>query len=246
MPGGNAMCHEIPFYLAGYYLMKLKPINFGSQASKRVFTTSDFINDSLLDYWSYSWTTKNNEGIGKIKEELQVDDEKIQAIRSWVDRAFEEKRIGWPNIFFELETVREYSQTFFPHLIEKRISGIYLSESESIDFLSEFDPKKVDYGSIGLFDGLQKRTPESDSNFEIFIGFDLIGIECSGNYHTFYCHDISKDLAERFGLTINEYGLFEGAEDWKPIMDYMNDEKNGFEPVPWFVCKTKLVNEDDS
>ena len=74
----------------------------------------------------------------------------------------------------------------------------------------------------------------------------IIGIEISGDFHSFHCHDISTDLTERFGLTLNEYGLFEGAEDWKPIMDYMNDENNGFEPVPWFVCKTKLINEAES
>jgi len=240
------MCHESPFYHAGYYLIKMRPIHFGSEVSKRVFTCSTCINVSPLDYWSYSWTTKNNEGIDKIKEEFQLDDEKITSIRVWIDRAFEEKRIGWPNVFFELETAREYSQTFFSHLLEKRIYGVYFSEPETTDLLAEFDPKKVDYGSIGLFDGLQKRVPESLSSGETFIGFDIIGIECSGDFHTFHCHDISKDLTGRFDLKLNDYGLFEDSENWKSVTNYMNDEKNGFEPVPWFVCKTTLVNEGKS
>ena len=32
-------------------------------------------------------------------------------------------------------------------------------------------------------------------------------------------------------------------DDWKPVVDYLNAEENGFEPVPWFVCKVKLVDQ---
>jgi hypothetical protein len=30
----------------------------------------------------------------------------------------------------------------------------------------------------------------------------------NGGFYTFHCHDLSADLAERFNLEINEYGLF--------------------------------------
>jgi hypothetical protein len=234
------MSHEISYYHAGYYLIKLRPIAFGSQVSKRVFTCSTCINDSLLDSWSYSLTADDKAMIGEIKEELQLDDEKIQSIRTWVDRALDQKRIGWPNLFNDLETAQEYSQTFFPHVSDKHIFSVYFSKSEITDLLSEFAPQKEGVESIGLYDSLQKMLPESLLSGETFIGFDIIGIECGGDFHTFYCHDISKELTERFNLTVNEYGLF---EDWKSITDFMNAEENGFEPVPWFVCKSKLVNE---
>jgi hypothetical protein len=43
---------------------------------------------------------------------------------------------------------------------------------------------------------------------ETLIGFDVIGIELDGGFHSFHCHDLSTDLARRFSLEINEYGLF--------------------------------------
>ncbi|HVU96893.1 MAG TPA: hypothetical protein VHE34_16805 [Puia sp.] len=237
------MCHEIPFYHAGYYLIKIRPVVGGSQISKRLFTCSTCINDGLLDSWSYSWTTKNNDGIDEIKEELQLDDENIQSIRAWVDRAFEERGIGWSNLFYDLETVQQYSRTFFPNVSDKHIFSVYFSEPETADLLSEFAPEKEGLGSIGLYNSLKKKVPEVVLSGETFVGFDIIGIEYGGDFHTFYCHDISKELVERFNLKINAYGLFEDNGDWKSIIDYMNDGRNGFEPVPWFVCKTKLVND---
>jgi len=236
------MRKKMLFYRGGYYLIKLRPIGFGTQISKSVFTCSDCINDSLIGSWSYSWTTNNDLAIEEIEDQFQLKTEQIQSIREWVDRAYEDKRIGWSNLFCDLETAQEYSRTFFEHLPERQIISVYFSEAEVADLLSEFKLSDEGRGAIGLYDSLLKKVPESLLARETFLGFDLVGIECSGDFHTFYCHDISKDLVERFKLTINQYGLFEDIVDWKPVVDYLNAEENGFEPVPWFVCKVKLVN----
>lgn len=235
------MCHKTAFYLGGYYIRKLRPMKLDKEP---VFTCSTCINDSFMESWSYSWTTANNEAIGEIKDGFLLDDQNIQSIRAWVDRAFNDKRIGWPDLFYDLETVREYSQTFFSHTPDKRIFSIYFSEQETAALLSEFEPQKQGLGAIGLFEELQKKIPESLSTADTFIGFDIIGIEASGDFHSFWCHDMAKDLSERFGLTLNQYGLFEDCLDWKAITDYMNAEETGCEPVPWYLCKVKLVNQE--
>ena len=137
-----------------------------------------------------------------------------------MDRAYENKRIGWSNLFYDLETAQEYSRIFFEHLPERQIISVYFSEAEVADLLSEFKLGDEGRGAIGLYDSLLKKVPENLFTREIFLGFDLVGIECSGDFHTFYCHD--KDLVEVFKLTINQYGLFEDIADWKPIVDYPN------------------------
>jgi hypothetical protein len=61
--------------------------------------------------------------------------------------------------------------------------------------------------------------------------------------HKTQCCDISHELVEKFEVKINQVGLFEEFKNWQLVTDYMNKEKNGFEAVPWFICKVKLVNE---
>jgi len=232
-----------PYYLGGYYLIKERPMNFGSFKSETVCTCSNCINDSLIENWSYSWTTDNNSQIENIKQEYQISDEVVASIRQWVDQAFQNKRIGWINLFLDLETANEYKNKFFSHLPNIKIIAIYFTDPEIEALLSEFHPQHENLGSIGLIDNLSKKILEKESSTEIFIGFDVIGIEPDGSFHTFYCHDISNDLIKRFGLTINKYVLFEDIKNRQPVLDFMNDEQNGFEPVPWFICKAKLVTE---
>jgi len=229
------------YYLGGYYLIRQKPIDFGSHVHKTVFTCSNCINESLLDDWSYSWTTNNNSEIENIKSEYHLSDENIKSIRQWVDKAFNEKRIGWINVFNDLGTAKEFRDTFFSHISDIRLIGVYFAEPEISDLITEFKPRDENFGQLGLYENLMNRTPEVESARETFIGFDIIGIEMDGGYHTFHCHDISADLVEKFGLEPNEYGLFKEIEDMQSIGRYMNDEENGYEPVPWFVCKEKLV-----
>jgi hypothetical protein len=81
------------YYLGGYYLMVSKPIEFGSQAEKIVYTCSDCINDSLPDHWSYGWTTSNDRNIEEIKRLYALTSDQITSIRKWVDDAFEKNEL---------------------------------------------------------------------------------------------------------------------------------------------------------
>lgn len=76
---------------------------------------------------------------------------------------------------------------------------------------------------------------------EEFLGYDYIGIEVSGDFHSFHCHDLGKEFSEKFNLTINNYNLFESDINSKQVLNYLNNEKNGCSPVPWHIVKTKLV-----
>ncbi|UKJ09121.1 hypothetical protein [Solitalea lacus] len=231
------------YYLGGYYLIRLRPMDFGPLVGKTVHTCSSCINNSLLESWAYSWTSDNNLQIDTIKKDYSVNDNTVSKIRQWVDRKFEDKRIGWNSVFADLETAKEYRQIFFSHLTDVKIMAVYFSESETNDFVGEFKPEGENSGTIGLYENLSNRIIESESTKEELLGFDLIGVELDGSFHTFYCNSISEDLLNTFGLNANEYGLFNDRIDWKPVVVYMNDEVNGLEPVPWFVAKVKLVRE---
>jgi hypothetical protein len=235
--------NKMAFYLGGYYLIHPKPITFGSQVSKIVYTCSNCINGNLLDHWSYSFTTNNDGNIEHIKSAYGLTSEDVFSIRDWADAAVGEKSVGWINLFKDIHTIREYRQKFFIHLPDTNIISIYFDESEADDLLEQFKPREQNFGELGLYENLIKKIPDVESKTETLIGFDIIGIELDGGFHSFHCHDLSDDLAERFNLEINEYGLFTAIANSKAVVEFMNDPENGFEPVPWFVCKSKLVSD---
>jgi hypothetical protein len=69
------------------------------------------------------------------------------------------------------------------------------------------------------------------------LGYDFIGIECFGSFHSFYCHDITKTLTDQFSLILNGNGLFNKPDKPNEIREYLNDPRTGLEPVPWYVVK---------
>ncbi len=138
------------YYLAGYYLVKLKPIDFGTMVGKEVYTCSECLNDNLINIWAYPWTTDNNAAAKDAKINFNLTDDHISAIRNYVDKKNNENRIGWINVFSELEDAREFKNKFFSHLHDIKIIALYFNENETKDILEEFKPEQDTFGEIGL------------------------------------------------------------------------------------------------
>lgn len=230
---------EKKYYLGGYYLTKLVPKDFEPDKGSLLYTCSYCINDHLLDIWSYSWTTNNNKDLEEIKKNYQLSDTQIVEIRNWVDDKYNDNKIGWLDVFIDLETAYECKNKFFSHLSDIKMFALYFDQEEREAILKEFKSQSEKEGEFGLCLTLLKEMEEQDN--EEFLGYDYIGIEVSGTFHSFQCHDLGKEFSKKFNLTINDYNLFDSDANSKQVLSYLNNEKNGFTPVPWHIVKTKLV-----
>lgn len=231
-------------YLGGYYLVKTRPLTFGAKENDTVYTASECINNSLVSAWSYPWIQGSDKETEAAVEAFGLDDHQIVEIRKWIDHKSEKKKLEWINVFSEAETAREYHRAFFAKKDDINLFALYFDEAEAKDIIEELKPEWENYGEPGLYVVLSKQVADIDKKDETLIGYDLIGIEDGGGFHTFHCHDLGAELSEKFGLTLNAYGLFDAHDNWKPILDYLNDDENGCEPVPWFVAKMKLVERN--
>jgi hypothetical protein len=235
---------EMNYYLGAYYLIKLREAKYGSIKNAKICTCSTCINDTYFDDWCLSWTTNGINNLKQVEKDFQLSLKEIEEIQKWADQKFEEKKIGWVNTFSDLETLMEYKNKFFKNIEDYQILSINFPESEKDSLIREFEVKEKNIGSIGLWDNLNKSYPEITDGSEIEIGFDLIGVESGGDFHTFYCHDLANDLINKFKIKINSYGLIEDDKNWEKLVEYMNDEENGFEPVPWFFVKVKMIKNN--
>lgn len=226
---------------AGYYVMVHRPLSFGSCQAKIVRTASTCINESLLDHWCYSWTTDNNGYIEEVKERYIIDEDNINAIRAWADKALDDRRIGWINVFKDRDAAEEYVGRFFSHLPDVHIYGLCFAAAEADALLEAFRPFEENMAHLGLYVNLNERIREEHDSDEMLVGFDVIGVELDGGFHSFHCHDLASGLVEKLGLRLNVDGLFEDTADWGAVSKYMNDPENGYEPVPWFPVKVKML-----
>jgi hypothetical protein len=232
------------YYLGAYYLLKLRTVVFGKIKGTKIHTCSSCINDSYLDSWSFSWTAEGKGNLEQPKQIFGLAENHIKDIQQWADKQFNDNKIGWIATFLDFEILKEYKSRFFQSDSDYKILSINFPETEKNDLIIDFKTNKENVGAFGLWDNLNKGIKEILDDSEIILGYDLIGLESSGDFHTFHCHDLADDLINRFDLKINDYGLIEKYDNWSDLTSFMNDEDNGFEPVPWYFVKVKLINEN--
>ena len=227
------------YYLAGYYLIKTKPIDFGDDKGKVVQTCSRCINHSVFDNWCLSWMSDqlSEEEIN----ELNLDKNSIDKIRKWTDERFE----NGSNIFPDFVTANEFKSLFFNRQPDLDILGMYFDETEANKLITEFgegvnvDKFNYNNGNFPMRNNLENKSLEMKNPNEELIGFDFIGVECDGSIHSFYCQNITKSLVEKFDLEINLNGLINEPKNKLEIKKYLNDPSTGLEPLPWFIVKVK-------
>jgi hypothetical protein len=224
---------------AGYFIVKTKAINFGSDLHRVVETCSGCINFAVFDYWCLSWTS--DELGEKEKNELKLTDEKIDQIQTWTDELFDKKIITWGNALPSLEIALTFKNLFFADQDEINIYTIYFSEPDANALIAGFEGEQYNHGDFALRHNLLNRIEEVDSEDELFVGYDFIGVELEGSFHSFYCHDMTGMLINTFNLKLNQFGLFDTLPDSQAISDYLNGPESGVEPVPWYIVKTKRI-----
>lgn len=135
----------------------------------------------------------------------------------------------------------EYKNLFFPK-DRAEILSINFPETETAELLSLFNSEESSFQEIGLSNNLKNRIVENENDKTI--GYDLIGIEESGDFHSFHCHNLATELIEKFGIEINDFGLIKENNQWQEMVTFMNDENNGFASAPWFYVKVKKSGLD--
>lgn len=235
-------------YNAGYYLIKTKPIDFGVNKGMVVTTCSRCINISVFDYWCSSWISDkldDNE-----KKVLGLTDENIKEIQQWTDSRFD----SGSNVFPDLKTALEFKDLFFKDRNDIEVYSLNFPETDANWLLEEFSEGKnlndfnSNNGNFELKLNLNKKTEESSDIKEEFMGYDLIGVECDGSFHSFHCNsiDIQTTLIDTFSLKMNSNGLFEYPENPNKIREYINDPKSFLEPVPYYIVKVKRLKNASS
>lgn len=225
------------YYLAGFYLIQVRPLEYGSFKGQEIMTCSDCINASLLDSFSRSWTSRE-EDIKKAASEYHIDLETLSSIHDWTDQKDTEHKIGYINVFSTLASATEYHHKFFSHLDNVKLLGLFLPEHEADRLIEEFE--EVNRGDDGIRKNLLKKELETDKGIKL--GFDLIGLGPGGRFHTFHCHHLANFLEEEFKIEVNEFGLIKTDSKWKELTTYMNDENSSVEPDPWYFTKVRLFN----
>lgn len=228
------------YYFGAYYLLKLKPLEFGDFKGQKVVTGSSCLNESYFDSWSLSWTRDGKNNLPEVMDEFEITKSKITQIQLWADEKFNEKKLGWTNTFNDLNTLIEYKNKFLKPSNNFVAIAIFFHENAVENLLEDFKPMDSNLGTIGIYDNLKNKELEK-LNSDDFLGYDIIGIEVGGHYHSFHCYNIWNELAQKFGLTLNQSGLINEFDNKKGVLKYVNNPDNGLPYIYWYLIKVRQI-----
>ncbi|OTG77994.1 hypothetical protein B9T33_14475 [Acinetobacter sp. ANC 5054] len=229
------------YYFAGYYLLRLKRHALLNRANQFIRTCSSCINDHLISDWSYSCVKNAHFKIEDVQSQFNLSNLQLSNLRKWADQHSLQDQVGWNSLFYDIETALEYKHKFFEHCQNVHLLSMYIDEEYRQDILEIYKPAFPNIGEVGLYACLKKVIVEPEDTNELLLGYDYIGIEPGGDFHSFHCHHLADSLCEKFNLELNYNNLFDDSSRQSEIEDFLNDESSGLEAVPWGIAKVKLV-----
>src|SRR5687767_8532650 len=97
------------FFVGGYFLVQgvqsadwrknktLLPVKF--------WTVCKCLCETYPDTWIFSWTSKFPNDYPEI---LRLDEEGFKSLQAWADEMFRKDQLGWPNVFMNIATARQF------------------------------------------------------------------------------------------------------------------------------------------
>lgn len=206
----------------------------------RIITASTCMADVYPDERVLTWANTSPEDLAGVREKLKLNESDFEDLRKWEDQSFD-LGFGWPNVILDLMFAREFNRRYLQAIRGIHLLGMCITTDDAEKF-----NKHIVYWSKGRTgeSGFQKifsrRLPCVHAG--AFLGFDVIGLEWSGEFHTFSCNDLAKDYVEKLGITFNAHGLIPDETMAFAAAEYTKREETGAEPVPW--CAVKLYEFD--
>lgn len=208
----------------------------------RLVTVSTCIAEVYPDVPLLAGTNTPARLLDRMRKALRLDTSDFARLRSWVANALEHEEMGWPNVFYSLGAARKFKRLFLGTVGETRIVGLSLTRKVANDFIQE-EGYTAECGEYGVCKMLMKMAVLRPGLSPL--GFDVLGAENDGMFHTFSCNSIEGDLNERLGISFNDFGLIDHYEAAAAACEYMNRRDVPTEPVHWYPFRVDEYEEDE-
>lgn len=218
---------------AGFFIVSEgdSPENGKGLLPNRIVTVSTCLVRTYPDSWALPWVKSDPDTLQGLQRSMELDNAQFAEMRSWVDRAMNGGDFGWPNVFISREAAEEFRGRFLHAIAGLRLVGLSLTRNVGTDFVRQEEPEKG-AGAGGVWTKVSRWVPLGSSG--ILLGFDVLGAEVGGSFHTFSCNGLERDFTEVLRVSFNQHGLIDDYPKCVEAAQYVNREDVGAEPVNWY------------
>ncbi|MBX3081976.1 MAG: hypothetical protein KF716_10120 [Anaerolineae bacterium] len=150
-------------------------------------------------------------------------------LEAWANERFDVD-IGYPHIFFQLLTAREYISRFVQNPQQLQVLGIGVHVDDLVMLLEAeaLNPATTDpsgahvagFAGSGFARAVSRGEPPTQGEV---LGFDVIACRYQID-HAWHCNSLAKDGWEQFHFRPNQFGLIDDKTNADKLAAYANEE----------------------
>lgn len=202
----------------------------GELMPERFFTFSSCLTVFLPGTWALDWVDMPDAKRHESAEKFGFNKTSLPSLIGRTVAANESGEHFWPNFFSSLEYARAFVRQFqLSSEAGPTLLGLGIRDADCHLVLDEFE-------GCFSFGAMTDSTLPIERAGGDMLGWEPLGIECSGTFHSWLCNGIEKAAADKFGIRPANNGLLSEETQAVMIADAINAGELSGEPVPWYAC----------
>lgn len=197
---------------------------------ERLLTLSSCLTDFFPDAWAIEWASYSEAERIAAAAKVGVRANDIPMLIRFATDALDSGRLGWPCVWQSSSAALEAITKFDCSPMEFAILELGIPVDVVEELLNELAPNPCE-GELGLYTCLRKNEPLDVAATSV--GWELLGVEHGGQFHSWLCNSLQDALAAATGAKPGPFGLLETEHDARAL-DALIANGLGAEPVPWF------------
>lgn len=185
----------------------------------------------LPDAWAVSWVACSDVERVSAMSKLGIPLAQLPSLLRFMTDALDRGDLGWPCTWRSLAAAQRAKATFASHVSDFLIVELGVPKDLVDGLLSALAPGPNE-GETGIYSQLRARTRVVSQGQPL--GWEVLGAEVGGSYHSWLCNGLHEEAAKRLALAPGAYGLLPTQEQARDLLRLI-DQGIGAEPVPWFL-----------
>jgi hypothetical protein len=217
----------------GFYVARIvsrPPGMINALLPERLLTLSSCLTDFFPDAWAIEWASYSEADRIAAAAKVGVRANDLSALIRFATGALDDGRLGWPCVWQSSSAALTAVTKFGCSPAEFAILELGIPVDIVEELLRELAPKPCE-GEHGLYTRLRMGEPLDAAATPV--GWELLGVEHGGEFHSWLCNSLQDALAAATGAKPGPFGLLATENDARTL-DALIANGLGAEPVPWF------------
>ena len=177
-----------------------------------------------------SWVTATPDERARHLADLGLPGGELDAVAAWVEARHASGEWGWPSFFTSIDAARAFVETFQPRAPDLVILGLALPRAYLDRYVADH-PADPGVGTFAIDEAI--RRPSTPAPGGTPLGYEVLGEELGGSFHSWHWNDLEPLVHDRLGITANDEGLIDDLEAATAAAELIGLDEVGAEPLRW-------------